>query len=946
MSTTGPSPARRVRAIAYASVTTAMVLVLAFVEWGTERLVAEYSRAATTTIEVAIVLVAALVFRPVHQRVEAALENAFYWRKHHAIAALTHLREELTSFNDTMQLLRRVLEAVEHYMEASACAVYLRRAAFHPDATSFDGSPVDIPLDDPIVVRFQSTAAPVRPAVVQSRVPGTHAFPMIASGEVLGFIAVDAKHGEYDHDEIQALAGLAQDLAVAILALEPRLRPTHAIPNNLPAGLQPLIGRERDLDEIETATKQLRLVTITGPGGVGKTRVALESARRQLKDHEQGTWFVDLAPIAADNLVAPSVLAALGVAPGDDPIATLVEYLQARNTLLVLDNCEQVVAGVSEVVARVLRRCPEVTILATSRELFHLDGEHVHRLGPLDRGTAAALFTARATAISPDFRWDQHAETIARICEHLDGLPLAIELAAARTRALSVDDILDHLSERFRLLTSSSREGSSRQHTLSATIEWSYDLLPAAEQSLFVRLSAFRASFSLPAAAAVCAEGAQCDEFYVVDVLTSLADKSLLSVTLGISTRYRFLETIREFAIAKALERQATTIVGRQHAGYFAGLAARAYHEFDTRLPEGWLDGLVPDLDNFRAALDFLLSGPGDRAMGAQLAADCGPLFLRLGYLSEGLAWVSLARTVENVPAATRGRLDYVASMMHNNLGEKQRALDAAQRAVLSYAGSNDERGHVRALSQVAQLYSRAGRFNDAKEPAREAIDRAQRLQEPRVYASVLRRCAASLPPDEIIQARELFEKAIDVARGAHEQEEMYLSLYWWASAESASGAFGRAIDLATQALVYATPSVALHLEIGIAQWALILDDAATAMLHADKALSLSLTMQHPLARATAIAYSTLRLAASNPSDAAKVFGYANACLDGLDWEPEGDDRQAMDRIASAIRAHFSEDEFASLTASGRMLSESDAVRLLQVVEISTRPGRVEPAAR
>lgn len=917
-----------------------MVLFLAFAEWAVERLVAEYSRTATTTIEVAIVLVAALVFRPIHQRIEATLENAFYWRKHHALSALMHLREELTSFSDMMQLLRRVLEAVEHYMEASACAVYLRRADFHAEATSFDGQSAGVPLDDPIAMRFRSSASAIRPEAVKSAAPGTHAFPMIASGEVLGFIALESKHGEYDHEEMQALAGLAQDLAVAVLALEPRLRPKHGIPNNLPSNVQPLIGRERDLDEIDAAIARGRLTTITGPGGVGKTRVALESAQRRLEDREDGTWFVDLSPIADAQFVAPSILGALGVQPGEDALATLVEYLQPRRIMLLLDNCEHVIGGVSDVVSQLLRQCPDVAILATSRELFHLEGEQVHRLGPLDRGTAAALFTARATAISSDFRWDEHAEAIAGICEHLDGMPLAIELAAARTRSLSIDDIYDHLSERFRLLTNAARDGTSRHQTLSATIEWSYDLLSSGEAALFVRLGTFRGSFSLPAAAAVCAQGGQCDEFYVLDVLTSLADKSLLTVTIGTATRYRLLETIREFTLAKSVEMQASAIVARQHAAYFAGLAAQAYHEFDTRLPEGWLDALVPDLDNFRAALNYLLCGPGDRPTGAQLAADCGPLYLRLGYLSEGLAWVTIARNSTPSSLAIGGRLEYVASMMHNNLGEKHRALHAAERAVESYAGSSDERGHVRALSQVAQLYSRAGRFDDAKQPAREAIERAQQLDEPRVHAGVLRRCAASLAPEDIDEARPLFEKAIAVARAAHEPEEVYLSLYWWATAESASGSFTRAIDLAREALTYATPSVALHLEIGIAQWALILDDAPTAMLHAANGLRLSLTMQHPLARATAIAYNCLRLADSNASDAAKVFGYASGALEALDWEPESDDRQAMDRVAAAIRARLSEDAFASLVASGRMLTEADAVRTLQVVEVNTRPER------
>ncbi len=284
------------------------------------------------------------------------------------------------------------------------------------------------------------------------------------------------KHADYDADETQMLVGLAQDLAVAVVALEPLLRAQkQSVPNNLPAGLPRVIGRERELREIDAALAQSRLVTVTGSGGVGKTRVALQCAAEALAAHEHGAWFVNLAPIEDGSLVAATILSALGAGNAEKggETARLLQHLAPRDALIVLDNCEQVVGDVAAVVAQIRAACPRITVLATSREMLHLDGEQVYRLGPLALEGAAELFALRASAVSPGFDAREHAELIEQICAHLDGIPLAIELAAARARALSVGETLAHLSERFRLLKSSGRAVPARQQTLEATIEWS-----------------------------------------------------------------------------------------------------------------------------------------------------------------------------------------------------------------------------------------------------------------------------------------------------------------------------------------------------------------------------------------------------------------------------------------------------------------------------------------
>lgn len=929
MGKVGPASGRRLRTYAYTLVTTAIVLIFALAEWGAEKYVADRSRTAGIALEIALVLIAAVIFRPIHQRVEAAVEQAFYRRKREALAALARFRRELSSFNDVQQLLRRVIEAVEQYLEAHACAVYLRRERFHAEASSFDVAAGDVDLDDPLVIRLRSSSAPAQPPQLNSSARGTHAFAMTAAGDLIGFLLVHCRHGDYDDEEAQMLTGLAQDLAVALAALDPRLRARKANPNNIPAGLPALIGREREMSEMKAALSQSRLVTLTGAGGVGKTCVALHCAAQAVAQHEHGAWFINLAPISDGKLVATTMLTAMGAGAAEESgdLQRLLEYLQSRDALLVIDNCEQIVADVASVISQVRASCPDVTILATSREMLHLEGEQIYRLGPLRTEAGVELFVRRAAAVSPAFDPAQSGEVVRSICERLDGIPLAIELGAARTRTLSANEILEHLDARFRLLTTGARGALPRQQTLAATIEWSYGLLTPEEQSLFLRLSAFRGSFSLAAAAAVCARSGICDEFHVLDVLTSLADKSLVTVALALTTRYRLLETIREFGRQKAFEQQAAAVAQQQHAGYFAALAAQAYHEFDTRLPEGWLDRLAPDIDNFRAALVFTLEGPGERRAGAQLAADCGPMFLRLGLLAEGLRWCDAARKVADLLPGTAARVEYVASMMHNNSRAYEHALTCAERAVSLYRQSEDKRGLIRALSQTAHQYARVSRRKEAQDAASQAIEGARRLGEARLLIAVLRRCAFSLPPAEIESARELFAEALRTAEGARETDELCMLLQWWAGSEAAAQCFDRAMQLGLHALQCADPDTKMYLESDIAGYALASADYRLAGEHARRALSLAIDFRHPVLTALSLAYSSQAL--EDPKRSALAFGYAAARLADLHFTADGSEKAALFNTLQCLEQRLKPNDISGLLRDGSALREEQAVNLV-----------------
>jgi len=947
MGTARPASGRRLHRYVYTLVTTAIVLVFALAEWAAERLVSERSRAASTAIEIVIVLVAALVFRPIHSRVDAAAEAVFFRRRRQALAALARFRRELPSFNDLGQLLRRVIEAVDQYLDTLASAVYLRRDVYRPEASSFDEAVEHVEFDDPLVVRLRSSGAPARPPALKSAARGTHAFPMTAAGELVGFILVHRKHVDDDAEELQMFTGLAQDLASALVSLDPLLRSRkESIPNNIPADLPALIGRERETSEIGSALEKSRFVTITGPGGVGKTRVALQCAADSIGRHEHGAWFVSLAPIADGDLVAGTMLAALGAGEGGagDDLSRLVDRLRTRDLLLVIDNCEQVVADVAAVVAKIRAQCPRVTIIATSREPLRVSGEHVYGLDTLRSEAAVELFSRRAASASPGFDAGERAGVVREICDRLDCIPLAIELAAARVRVLGVDEILSHLHERFRLLTNAERTALPRQQTLGALIQWSYDLLGEEERSLFRRLSAFRGSFALEAASAVSAGDGARDDYRALDLLTSLADKSLLTVRTGLLTRYRLLETIREFAAQKAAEKAETAVAARRHAAHFAAVAQRAYREFDTSMPDDWLERLTPDIDNLRAALEWTLEGPGDRAEGAQLAADSGPIFLRSGLLREGLHWCAAASSVESVPPATAGRLAYVASMLHNNSRAYPIALECAKRAVEHYRRSTDERGLIRALSQTAHQYARIHRFDDAKVPAAEAIERARALGEPRALIAVLRRCAIALPPDGIEEARVLFGEALETARRTREPEEVVYVLQWWGISEAAAGCYDRAIDLAVQALETADIDSQMFIESDTAGYALASGSLERADAHASRALMLAASAEHPVLTALAIAYCAPLHARSSADEAALLLGYATARLRELDFEGDRAEKTALANASSWITSALDGADLTRLLEAGAALSREEALALLGRSALGSAKGVLDPA--
>ena len=440
---------------------------------------------------------------------------------------------------------------------------------------------------------------------------------------------------------------------------------------HLPIPLSDLVGRRQEIEAVTGRLRHGRLVTLLGAGGVGKTRLAIGAAEAALPQFEGGVWFVDLAPLSAPSLVPETVAKTLGISAeaGRSPEERLTEALSPASLLLVLDNCEHVLDASAALSSHLLSTCPHLRVLTTSRQALGVPGEQVYavpslrlppqeRIGPeadpahaeknvsaLLEYEAIRLFVERATQASPAFRLNRrNAEAVVNICHHLDGIPLALELAAARVRSLSPQEIGARLEDRLRLLVTGNRAAAPRHQTLRAAIDWSYSLLSEAERSLLHRLSVFAGGWRLEAAEAICV-GVNAEEGHepweILDVLTGLTEKSLVSAEItvvgtGEATRYRLPETLRQYACERLRECGEEEAVRGRHRDEFLRLAEQAQPEMQGPGQTAWLDRLEEEHDNLRTALDWCLEEPDGAQRGLRLASDLFFLWWIRGYFAEG----------------------------------------------------------------------------------------------------------------------------------------------------------------------------------------------------------------------------------------------------------------------------------------------------------------------
>jgi predicted ATPase/class 3 adenylate cyclase/DNA-binding CsgD family transcriptional regulator len=426
----------------------------------------------------------------------------------------------------------------------------------------------------------------------------------------------------------------------------PPLRIAKAVAvHNLPTQLTSFVGRDAQIVDVTRLLDENRLVTLTGAGGAGKTRLAVEVAAQLTNQVPDGVWYVDLAPITHADVVPVAMARALGLPdqPGRSTDDTLIRFIGDRRLLIVLDNCEHLLDASASLARQLLEACPELRLLTTSREPIGIPGEVTFAVPSLSlTDEAIELFTDRARRALPDFAVaDDNAATVAEICRRLDGMPLAIELAAARVRALTLDEILDGLHDRFRLLTGGARRSVRRQQTLHASVDWSHALLTETERVLFRRLAVFLGGFDLEAAHAVAGdEGVE--RYQTLDQLTLLVDKSLLvTENSGGRTRYRLLETVRQYALEKLGESGEADLLGGRHRDHYTAMAA----ELDAPADAGHarrLDQAEIEIDNLRSAFAWSLDN-ADAEPALRLAVSLQPLWLNLWRMREGLAWLDEA---------------------------------------------------------------------------------------------------------------------------------------------------------------------------------------------------------------------------------------------------------------------------------------------------------------
>jgi predicted ATPase/DNA-binding CsgD family transcriptional regulator len=467
--------------------------------------------------------------------------------------------------------------------------------------------------------------------------------------------------------------------------------------SRLPAEVTSFVGRRHELAEARRLMSVSRLLTLTGPGGVGKTRLALRLADQVRRAFADGVYFVELDALNDPGLLPQTVATALGISDAsDDPVATLAYNVEDKRMLVVLDNCEHLVEACAVLTHKLLAASPDLRILATSRHVLGVEGEQTMPVPPLplpEDGPASGragggasydalgLFADRASAVLPGFRLDEsNSDRVLQICRLLDGVPLALELAAVRLRVLSLDDILDRLGDRFELLVGGSRAAPSRQQTLVGAVDWSYDLCSPEERLVWARLSVFAGSFDIDAAEQVaCGEGVAHEE--VLGYVAGLMDKSILirqPNSHGRLVRYRMLETIRRYGLARLESSGEEQAARARHLEYYRQLALRYKTERFSPLQVQWIQQLTAEHSNLRVALEFGLSTDGQTVAAMEVSAALWNFWFAGGFLQEGLRWLERALSVNTEPTRSRAEALWTCAFLsvHSGYG------DAAQRMV------------------------------------------------------------------------------------------------------------------------------------------------------------------------------------------------------------------------------------------------------------------------
>jgi predicted ATPase/transcriptional regulator with XRE-family HTH domain len=744
---------------------------------------------------------------------------------------------------------------------------------------------------------------------------------------------------------------LAQLLPAMLPRSFPPLRPLLLPPTNLPVQLTSFIGRVQEQTEVETLLGQAALVTLVGAGGCGKTRLALAIAADLLEEYPDGVWLVELAALRDPALVPQAVTTTLGLREeaGLSLLTTLVETLRSRRLLLVLDNCEHLLSACADLATALLRRCPYLHLLATSREPLAISGESSYRvhslalpapdqqapLAVLGAFEGVRLFVERARASRPDFVLrEENAVVVARICRRLDGMPLAIELAAARVGSLPVEAIATRLAQSLSVLTGGPRDALPRQQTLRATLDWSWALLEGREQLLLRRLAAFAGGWRGEAAEAVCA-GDGLEGPAVPDLLAGLTNKSLVGLDESDDgVRYGLLETVRQYAAEQLAEAGEAPAVRDRHLAWCVALAEEAAPHLSRSAQGVWLRRLELEHDNLRAALIWARDqAEGER--GLRLAVALSRFWYMRGYLREGRGWLEEILAGKGVlPADLRATALKEAGNLALRQGEYGQAGELYEQALALFRDLNDKEGMANSLTNLGIVADRQGEYKRAAALFEQAVVLARERGDTQQIAKTLNNLAAAWRRQgDYARQAVLYEEALALFQELRDRHGISAALDNLGQVAFWQGEYKRAAALHEE-------SLAIARELGDRHGIIIslINLGAVAERQGDYGQSTAL-LQEGLVLCREIGardevadilerLSWVAVARGHAFRAVLLGGAAQALWEALSVPLAQEERADHDRAMLAMRAVLGEVGFAAAWAEGRALPLDAAVAL------------------
>jgi predicted ATPase len=751
--------------------------------------------------------------------------------------------------------------------------------------------------------------------------------------------------GRHRLKDFPELESIFQLVAPGLPEMFPPLRTVAERPGNLPQHVQALLGRDQDARKLRERIGEHRLVTLAGAGGVGKTALALHAGSEVLETYEDGVWLAELAPV--DARAVDSTLAAIfGITSvaGGSIIDALCAQLRTKRALLIVDNCEHVTHAAAAAIAAILRQCVHVRILATSREPLGVEGEHVYRLPvlaipPESAVTASVvreygaceLFEERARAHVPAFRiTDANAKTVAQICRRLDGIALAIELAAPRLKVLTIEQLAQRLAERFRLLTGGSRTAVPHHQTLRALIAWSYELLSENERVLLRRTALFPGGWTIGAAVEVCA-GDTFEEWDILDHLTTLTDKSLIVSDAGeTEQRYRMLESTREFALERLDETGERDAVARKQAEYFHALATRADEAWPEVPAASWIAPLDAELDNFRAALTWC--SRVDRALALTLFGELEAFWWDAQPV-EGKRWIDELRAAVDTqpPSPHSARYWLAGSGIALSLAQEKSAAAMAAKAIDQYEVLGDVHGTAAARRCYGAAQIRLGQIERGDAAASLALEAFRASGNKRLIALALRTLAtARILLGDLESASMRYREALALSQALQDERGVQIICGNLAEIEACAGDYDQALLHGKEALEIARARrdwvMVCTLLINVTAYLFALDRLAEARAVAREALNAAGEIQSDIHTVVAIQHLAAVAATCGDAErAARLIGYVDAEYARLENVREPTEAREYERAMNVLGTRLPAADLEVNRCAGALLSAQHA---------------------